>query len=715
MIDFPLMETRQNPAPRLICLIFGVALVLTCLLAIFGQDAPVAGPGTPAAGPFDYFRNNWTVVGLPDYARGTRITPDDQLLLDGLGRVTIEFGDPPAALSRRQAKTLLEGWLPIVRIEAAAGDIRYEFLIWASPLPDAPDIEAAFAGPAQGENYANWILVRALNAGKTAAKASARIRNWVAEKEHAVVAEAPAGKTSSSRANEIVHAWSQVLAPGGAAEDFAVFPFSPLPAVRAAGLFVKERPRAWLDRTAAFWRKTMAGSAGIEVPEKKAVEALRTALVCQLIAMDKGEIHAGEGFYDEFYIRDGAYQVMALEEAGLAGQARAAMEPFFQARLPDGRFESQKGQLDANGQAVWALWQYAVISGDRAWLERAYPPMKKAALWTVAALRKTAADPGFPGLLPAAPADGEYLWEGRNHIVGYDLWNLRGLICTADAAQRLGRPADAREFEDAAKGYRAAIDAAWRRTGLPYFPPSWEKAGTPWGNTEILWPVPVLEPGDPRVAALSRHVRTEYAGGYKEGVIRWVAPKIEPAIHPYMGAYTSLNDLERGRDEDVVRDFLAYLLHSTAAHAFPEGVHFERRTAWGETIPHALGAANYALLLRHMLVHETGDSSGPGTLHLLAAVPDWWLENGREIIVEKAPTRFGEMDLRVKGTAAGVRVEIRLPAHSRPAKIVLHLPRSRPAIGALAGIEVAYRPDQSRRWDFATVVREYEKTAPPLY
>jgi hypothetical protein len=194
------MDTRQRTAPRLLCLIFGVALVLTCLLAIFGQEVPASDPGGPAAGPFDYFRNNWTVVGLPDYSRGTRITPDGQLLLDGLGRVTIQFGDPPAALSRRQSKTLLDGWLPIVRIEAAAGDIRYEFLIWASPLPDSPDIEAAFASPSQGENYANWILVRTLNAGKSPAKASVRIRNWVAEKEYAVVAEAPAGKTSSSTA-----------------------------------------------------------------------------------------------------------------------------------------------------------------------------------------------------------------------------------------------------------------------------------------------------------------------------------------------------------------------------------------------------------------------------------------------------------------------------------------------------------------------------------
>lgn len=710
MINFPRMNTPARSVPRLLCLIFGIVLVLTCLLAIFVPSSSEA-----TAGPFDYFRNSWSVVGLPDYERGTRITPDNQLLLQGTERVTIEYGNPPAALSRRQTKTLLEGWLPVVRIESVSGDVCYEFLIWAAPLPGTPDIAGAYAGPAGGENFANWILVRATNAGETPAKAEVRVRLWTADKEYSAVAEAPANKPPASAAKEIVQEWSPVLAPGEAGLFFAAYPFSPLPQARAADLFRKENARAWLDRTVAFWKTKLAGAARIEVPEKKAAEALLAAHVCQLLAMDKGELHAGEGFYDVFYIRDGAYQVMALEEAGLAAEARRAMEPFLRNQLPDGRFETQKGQFDANGQAVWALWQYAAITGDRPWLERAYPQMKKAAEWTIAARKKTAADPGFPGLLPAAPADGEYLWEGKNHIVGYDLWNLRGLLCAADAARRLDREADVRELESAARDYRASIDAAWKRTGLPYFPPSWENAGTHWGNTEILWPVPVAASDDARVAALSRHVRKEYAGGYKEGVIRWVAPKVKPAIHPYMGAYTALNDLERGRDEDVVRDFYAYLLHSTAAQAFPEGVHFEERTAWGETIPHATGASNYALLLRHMLIHETGDLGGGGELHLLAAVPDWWLENGRTLVIERAPTRFGEIGLRVRGTPAGVQVEIRLPQRARPARVVLHLPQSRRLIGRIPGVEVSYRPDQSRRWDFETVVREYEKSAPPLF
>ena len=50
-------------------------------------------------------------------------------------------------------------------------------------------------------------------------------------------------------------------------------------------------------------------------------------------------------------------------------------------------------------------------------------------------------------------------------------------------------------------------------------------------------------------------------------------------------------DLVCDKDEQVAEDFYWYLLHSTAANAFPEGIYYKRRYAWAETIPHVTGAA----------------------------------------------------------------------------------------------------------------------------
>jgi hypothetical protein len=653
-------------------LLIWAAIALTCPLQ--------------AGESFDYFRNSWNVIGLKDYAHGTRITPKNELVIADNAIVQIRYGRQLILLSRKQTKKLLDGWLPVILITAEDESVRYEFTLWATPLPTVKDWQKAFDRPAESENFLNWILVKVTNTGIKTTEAKLKV-----------------GKRDSSDSGSDDFVWS--LLPGRSVEAVVRIPFSP---IKDEANLAGEDAKLWLDRTVQYWRGVMAKGTHIEVPCEKATQAYLASHVCQLIASDHGEMHAGEGFYDEFYIRDGAYQVMELEEAGLIRAARKAMASYLNSQRPDGRFESQKNQFDANGQALWCLWQFYKITGDRQWLMKVYPRMRQAVAWTMKARRQASADSPFLGLLPNAPADGEYLWDGKHHIVGYDFWNLRGLLCTADAAKVLGRIDEAEELLREAELYRESIDTAWKQTGLTYFPPSWEKVGTHWGNTETLWPTELFACDDPRVGALITEVREKFGGGFIEGTIRWLGHA--DAIHPYMSAYTTMASLVRREHEQVVEDFYWYLLHSTAAHAFPEGVYYKRRFAWSDTIPHALGASNYAILLRHMLVHERGDE-----LHLLKAVPDWWLANGEEIRIERAPTHFGLMSLRVTGTGKGVQVKLDSPRRQPPKRILLYLPKSRQLAGSIKGVEVIARSAQKKHWDFPKVVRLYRERVAPLF
>ena len=58
----------------------------------------------------------------------------------------------------------------------------------------------------------------------------------------------------------------------------------------------------------------MGKAARIQVPCEKATQALLASHVCQMLVSDHGVLHGGEGFYDEFYIRDGAYQVLEFAD-----------------------------------------------------------------------------------------------------------------------------------------------------------------------------------------------------------------------------------------------------------------------------------------------------------------------------------------------------------------------------------------------------------------
>jgi hypothetical protein len=655
-------------------------------LCIVAALAVVSASCVEAKEPFDYFTNNWNVIGLKDYERAARVMPDNRIMLDGNRTVQVRFGRNLTPLGRREGKLAHEGWMPIMEIAAVDGPVRYEFTYWATPLPSVKDWQKAFGWPTEGENLLVWVRFKATNPSDKPAEAKIEI------------------KQSGDSAPRGISAAGE-LAPGGTLEGVARFPFFPVNKAVAAAI-EKEDDQVWLQRTIDFWRGLEKSAATIQVPNRKATDTLKAAHVCQMIANVHGEVRGGKGFYTEFYIRDGAYQVMELEEAGLWDAARKSVELYLPRQRPDGRFESQDGQFDANGQAVWVLWQYYKITGDRAWLARVYPAMRKAAEWTVRARRQAPANSPYVGLLPAAPADGEYLWDGKHHIVGYDIWNLRGVLCVADAAHILRKADDEKQWRSEAEDYRAAIALAVKHTGLPYFPPSWEKVGTHWGNTETLWPTELFDRNDPRVTASINHVRHEFGGGFIEGTIQWLG--LGPGvIHPYMSAYTTMADLVRGNDEQVAEDFYWYLLHSTAAHAFPEGIWYKKRQAWSNTIPHVTGACNYSIMLRHMLVHEKGDE-----LDLLTAVPDWWLGDGQEIRIERLPTHFGEMSLVVRGTAKGVEVKLDPPQRNPPRRITLRLPESRPLLNHLRDVQVVTRANQMKRWDFPTVVALYEKTNP---
>lgn len=630
---------------------------------------------------FDYFTNSWSLIGLKDYTNVTRVTPENKLLLGNNAAVEICFGKDLVPLGKQHTKRLLDGWLPIILLKADDEGVSYKFTLWATPLPTVKDWRKAFDWPTEGENFLNWILIEAVNNEAKATTAKVLVKGTVSEDSWQKKFE-----------------WN--LPSGKSAEGVMRIPFMPLEKEQITQI-EDEDPKLWIDRTVSYWKDLLGKAARVEVPCEKATKALLASHVYQLITSDHGVLKPGEGFYDCFYIRDGAYQAIQLEEAGLTDIARKAMESFLENQRPDGRFESQEGEFDANGQAIWALWQFYKITGDQEFLKRAYPQMLKAAEWTMKIRMEANADSPFTGLLPNSNADGEFLWDAKHHIVGYDFWNLRGLICTAQAAQILGKTEEAKKLSEDAASYRLAIDAAWKRTGLSYFPPSWEKDGTHWGNTETLWPTPLFANDDPRAVELITEVRERFNGGYVEGTMQWAGNA--GAIHPYMSTYTTMASLITGQHEKVVEDFYWYLLHSSAAHAFPEGVYYRRRFAWSDTIPHMLGSANYAIMLRHMLVHEEGDK-----LHLLKAVPDWWLEEGKEINIERLPAHFGVMSLRIIGKARGVQVELTPPSRIPPKQIFIHLPKSRPLLNSVEGLKVVTRSKQKKRWDFPMVLRLYE-------
>jgi hypothetical protein len=92
--------------------------------------------------------------------------------------------------------------------------------------------------------------------------------------------------------------------------------------------------------------------------------------------------------------------------------------------------------------------------------------------------------------------------------------------------------------------------------------------------------------------------------------------------------------------------------------------------------PNSAGNAHFLYLLRYLLVQDwdMDDDGKPDTLRLLYATPRAWLEDGKEIKVEHAPTAFGEISIIARSHVkqGHVAVEVSLPEH-KPNHTLLRL------------------------------------------
>ncbi len=125
---------------------------------------------------FDYFTNSWNVIALKDYRHGARVTPANEIFLAGRrgrsqsmkygSRLRLRFGRQLTPLSRRQTKRVLDGWMPVILLSDTDGGVRYDFTLWATPLPSVKDWRKAFDWPTEGENFLIWVTVKATNTGQ---------------------------------------------------------------------------------------------------------------------------------------------------------------------------------------------------------------------------------------------------------------------------------------------------------------------------------------------------------------------------------------------------------------------------------------------------------------------------------------------------------------------------------------------------------------------
>lgn len=224
---------------------------------------------------------------------------------------------------------------------------------------------------------------------------------------------------------------------------------------------------------------------------------------------------------------------------------------------------------------------------------------------------------------------------------------------------------------------------------------------------------------EPRERSLLDYLQQR--GGLVMGMTRcrpnvtfWTGPH---SANPLYGTRYVLTLLRRDEPDRALVSFYGMLAQGFTRDTFiaGEGGSLTPLDAHGRLFycpPNSAGDTHFLTMLRHLLVQDwdADDDGKPDTLRLAFATPKRWLEDGKEIKVERAPTAFGEISLTLRSrlNAGEVLVEFSPPVRI-PKQTLLRarVPDGWQVVSARAG-ERDLKPDAQGTVDVSAL---REKTA----
>ncbi len=705
--------------------VFCCALLTLLFIASYQYPvfAQMVSPSIDKAGePFSYFSRPTDEIGVMDAPAATEVTPEGYLYT-GYGELMFFSGEPLTPVDQR-VKTLEEGYLPIVHYSWSQQGITYALTTFAASLDGKPEGQIVnfvrvvmqnqdsrpnradfavgvryqadsnlengngdnrFRRPVEGDKPGHYRQIGEsfqrdweyrfegnafLRGGEVmyVFPSDPQEKSFTLKQSYNNIPDLRPRKLGVMPTTPVgITHYQRMLKPGEEATLIFKMPLVPLKQGEDPAPLQSAAFDTYLAQTSRFWHEILDRGLRIELPEAKVTDTYKASLVYDLMARDKlngsyiqtvNKLH-----YHSFYLRDASDIVRMYEVTGYPDIARQVLDFFPYSQQPDGNFLSQEQQYDGWGEAMWAYGQHYRMTHDRAFAEQVFPSIVRAVAWLHQARQK---DPLH--LMPASDVkDNEYV---AGHLTGYNFLALSGLKNVIVMADALKKTADAAAFRAEYDDYRAAFlklldQRAAENAG--YIPPALDgqKDGRDWGNLLSIYPEETLDPHDPRVGATLKNTQARYQEGlitYADG--RW--------IHHYLTIKNTLSEVIRGEQEQAVTDLYALLLHTSSTQA---GFEFAIRP-WGtrdfedNLSPHGWFAAEYRTLLRNMLVREEGRD-----LHLMSVVSPEWIDGGKRLAIENAPTEFGTISY-VLEQPSDEKALLHLNAKfaNAPEKIWVHVP-----------------------------------------
>ncbi|MDH7480655.1 MAG: hypothetical protein QHH26_01605 [Armatimonadota bacterium] len=437
-------------------------------------------------------------------------------------------------------------------------------------------------------------------------------------------------------------------------------------------------------KCADVWEALLSRGMQVETPEPVVNNAWKALIIgiFELVHGDEMRYSAGNQ-YAQMYVSEGSDAIRAVLLWGYKEDARRMLLPLM-------NFRRQGLLYHQAGKKLQMLSHYYWLTRDESWFK------EHRDLWMIEANRLANEREKETGLLPRERYCGDIgtpvysLSTNANGWAGLrDLSAILREMKEYDEAVRLEKSAEEwlpHIFDALEKSIRRDIDPPFIPIALfgeekPYDPLTGTRIGGYW---DLVAPYilgsGIFKTGSYYETCIKRYL--EEKGGLMMGMVR-----THPGISWWMvnqnidDLYTIRYVLTLLRRDEVDRALVSFygkLAQGLTRDTFigGEGTCPLPRDEFGRQIslpPNSASNAFFLWMLRYILIQDwdTDDDRKPDTLRLMFATPRRWMEDGKVIKVERAPTAFGEVSMTMTSYLSKGEVVAEVTAPPEPPKHML--------------------------------------------
>lgn len=395
------------------------------------------------------------------------------------------------------------------------------------------------------------------------------------------------------------------------------------------------------------WKQLLSNRVALNIPDEKITSLIKASTCTSLQFCDKDTVTPGPFIYHQFWFRDAAFQLNALNKFGYNEVVERILKTFPKYQKRDGYFQSQKGEWDSNGQVVWMVMQHALLTNDIKILKSYFDVLHKAVRWID---KKRITDQKFSkeyfyGLLPKG-LSAEHLGLA-DYYYWDNFWSLAGiksfiLICEIIKEHSAIEYANnlKKEFEKNLFNLILENDRAGESIPIASAPQKTLDSGMI-GTISAIYPLQILDFDNGKFDSSLEYIYNNFFHNklFFQNIIH-------SGGNPYITLQIAHSYLLLGKREMFYRILKDVVEYASPTLNYPEAIHpFTGGGVIGDG-HHCWAAAEILSAIRDAFVFEKNYYSiNSIELVLLSGIPKEWFLKEKELSIINAPVLSGTISI----------------------------------------------------------------------